>query len=431
MKENESFLKEGEINSPKKKKIKIEKAVVITDDFITTELKKFNIADARIAEWKEQFLQLKIAGIHDKETYLLVDNARKLIKRARIDVEDKGKDLRKDAISFQRAVIAEEKRLVTLIEPIESYLENEVKKIDDEKAAEKAKKEATEQERLHKRVALLTSKGMLFNGVDYIIADHVISSVQVKLMDELSFTNFLAKVEVEFVKEQERKTAIEAEQKAKAEETARIAEAQAKERTALEAKQKELDAREAKLKADAEAQAKRLAEGKLATEQSLIKHRATILYSLGMSFTGENHVFQDIVVTGAQIKDLSAEAFDKLVGGIAPLINKKKQEIETLRLAEIEKAKEEAVLKATREVQAKEAHEKQVAYEKEINAKREVERIAALLPDKQKFLDFANFVEALMIIEMGTDEGKRMKLEVMEAKNKLATWIRNKTNSLK
>lgn len=47
----------------------VEAKDITVEDVISTEIKKFNLADAKIAELKEQFKDLEISGVEDKNGY--------------------------------------------------------------------------------------------------------------------------------------------------------------------------------------------------------------------------------------------------------------------------------------------------------------------------------------------------------------------------
>jgi hypothetical protein len=64
-----------------------------------------------------------ITAITNPDGYKQVRSARLVLKNLRVDIQNAGKQAREDATAFQKAVIAEEKRLIKLIEPEETRLE--------------------------------------------------------------------------------------------------------------------------------------------------------------------------------------------------------------------------------------------------------------------------------------------------------------------
>lgn len=78
------------------------------------------------------------------------------LKRARTSIEKVSKAAREDATQFQKAIIAEEKRLIALVEPEEARLVSLRDAYDDEQARLKAEAEAKERARItaiHERIA--------------------------------------------------------------------------------------------------------------------------------------------------------------------------------------------------------------------------------------------------------------------------------------
>lgn len=132
---------------------------------ISTQLARFSLADAAIAEMQQQFMPLSINGIEDAEGYKRVHAARMTVKGHRVEVEKLRKELKADALEYGRKVDGEAKRITALLAPIESHLEAEEKAIDDAKEAirnaarlkaeaeERARREAEEAERKAKQEA--------------------------------------------------------------------------------------------------------------------------------------------------------------------------------------------------------------------------------------------------------------------------------------
>ena len=54
-----------------------------TDDIIQNEIRKYSVADAVIAEYKDKFKGLKIKGIDDKQGYKAVKEARSIMRKLR------------------------------------------------------------------------------------------------------------------------------------------------------------------------------------------------------------------------------------------------------------------------------------------------------------------------------------------------------------
>jgi hypothetical protein len=309
-------------------------------DFIQTELQKFNIADTTIQEWKEKFSILEINGIEDKAGYDNVREARLFIKGRRVEVEKTSKLLKEDALSFQRAVNAEEKRIIALIDPIESGLEAKEKAFEVEKQRIKEEKERKEQERVNIRISSLLKAGCAFNGSNYSIADIMIFPTEIKTTTDIQFEEILNGVKAENEKELSAKAEIERLQKEEAEriqkerqELLAIREEQEKQAAELKRQQDEINAQKQKIENDRIA-----AENKVKADTEA-KQRAI------------------------ELERTAAEAAKKAKADLL-----EKQRIEAERKAETER-----------------------------KAKARTERLEALKPVKQKLTDFANSLTTMQI----------------------------------
>jgi hypothetical protein len=109
----------------------------VEDLTIKTELQKYNITDAAIANMAKKYMPLRIDGIEDKEGLSVVRDARIVVKKHRVAVEKTRKQLKEDSLRYGRAVDNEAKRIVSLLSPIESRLAKEEEKIAAEIAAMK------------------------------------------------------------------------------------------------------------------------------------------------------------------------------------------------------------------------------------------------------------------------------------------------------
>ena len=90
-----------------------------------------------------------IVAITNKAGYDECHAARMALKTARVDVEKRAKAAREDAQAFSRAVIAEEKTLVALIQPEEDRLAVIQKAWDDARELERAEKARIEAARVN------------------------------------------------------------------------------------------------------------------------------------------------------------------------------------------------------------------------------------------------------------------------------------------
>ncbi len=138
-------------------------------------IENFNPAIAELLAMAEESKQVTITDFEDPKQVEAVRQQRIKLKNVRVQIEKKGKELRDDAVKFQKAVIAKENELVSIIEPEEERL----KVLEDE-----AKTYALRQERARKlpeRQKRLSDAGVGQNMTDDQIND----------MDDVTFENRL------------------------------------------------------------------------------------------------------------------------------------------------------------------------------------------------------------------------------------------------
>tara|TARA_R110000824_G_scaffold69785_3_gene179593 strand:- start:366 stop:1481 length:1116 start_codon:yes stop_codon:yes gene_type:complete len=124
---------------------------------------EYRAADAAIETMQETYGGLTITDIEDKKTVKVVVEAHRMVKAYRVKISKRGKELRAPATAFGKAVLVEEKRLIALIEPLETHLDNERDKL---RAAERAAKEAEEKaaaEQLQARIDAMAAVGATIN----------------------------------------------------------------------------------------------------------------------------------------------------------------------------------------------------------------------------------------------------------------------------
>ncbi len=93
-------------------------------------IEKFNPTKADLIKLADKYKNLEIKGIDDKTGYNIVDEARKDLKKKRVELTKTGKELRDEANQFAKKVISIEKELVGIIEPLELDLKAKQDAID-------------------------------------------------------------------------------------------------------------------------------------------------------------------------------------------------------------------------------------------------------------------------------------------------------------
>ena len=169
-----------------------------TDDIIQNEIRKYSVADAVIAEYKDKFKGLKIKGIDDKQGYKAVKEARSIMRKLRTGVEDKRKELKADSLKIGAGIDAEAKRLTNLIVEVEDPLKNRIEAIDAEIQAEKDKAEKEAEEKLNVRVKELEEVSLKFDGSFYSIGENIsVDIVTIKDFSDEVFAEFKIRVSAE------------------------------------------------------------------------------------------------------------------------------------------------------------------------------------------------------------------------------------------
>ena len=215
-------------------------------------------SEARLTELAESSKPLvAISSNVEREA---VHEARMNLKDIRVRIEKVGKAAREDATAYSKAIIAEEKRLIGLIEPEETRLAAIQKEWDDRKERERQERIAAEQRRvetIQQRIVELRGNQMLSpSSGSVLIAQHIADLEAISVDD--SFAEFRPQAEDAKTAALARFGAIhraaldhEAEQQRIADERAELA------RLRQEAAERERLAKEAQAKADAEARAER------------------------------------------------------------------------------------------------------------------------------------------------------------------------------
>ena len=376
---------------------------------IDKELTKYNITDAAIATLKQNYMQLMVKGIEDKDGFKKVHEARMDIVKRRTSVEKTRKDLKADSLEYGRRVDAEAKRITGLLQPIEDHLAEQEKIVTDELARIKAQKEAEEAARIRARVNRLFEFGARFDGENYTAYGLVIPATILKAATDEQFASFVKQIE-------DVKQAEEDEARRKAEEEARI-------KAEEEAKRKAEEERLAKIAAEQEAERQRLEEAariQKAEEERLQKQRE--------EFERKAREEQEkIEAEKRRIADEEAARQQAIKD------EQRRQEEEKIRQAELKKAQEDAAEKARIEAEEKARREAAEKAEAERKAKEEVERREALRPDKEKLLGFARDLRALYVEwpgQLATDEGKAIIEQACEVLLSVALTIEKKAKEL-
>lgn len=242
-KSKEIAVQEAEILSPEQETQAL--ITLETDKLIDKsigELRKSTVTDQALAHLTAEYSALAIAGIDDLNGYKAVKEGASKLKKIRTSIKARREELTEPALKFQRALIAEEKRIVAIIEPLEAELN--AKKKDYEDAVEAKKREVYTQ-----RVNALTQNGFqLINGF------FVCGPVQVHSDELARITEAQMEVHIKHGQsELERKAAEEKRRQEEAERQRQEQERLNAERAEIERMREELAQKQAELAAQTQA----------------------------------------------------------------------------------------------------------------------------------------------------------------------------------
>jgi colicin import membrane protein len=405
----------------------VEEPIVVDEGALVKEtvnaLVKHNITEQALATMEHEFMQLKIAGLDDKDGYKAVYEARIMVKNTRV-LTKKVCKAKRDVLNKEvKANIAKEDEIVERLEKVETYLASEEKKIDDLKQEIKDRQEKEEQVRLQTRAADLIGRcGMKFENDGYVLDEIRISAVQVKTLDEFTFGQLMAGVERKYIERQE----LQAEQNRQAEEKAAenrriLEEAKAKEEENIK-KERELQARQKAIE-EAEAKAKheedsRIIQAKLAEIKAVedrLKTRKSALFSLGFALQGEDMVFTNVKIPVAKLIAATEQEWPQWIDRATTVVKKEKDRIEAERIAREDKIAKDAAEKAITD-----------ALEKTKAEELERQRIANLAPDGEKLTTYFADVLKVAIPSFATEEYKALGVELHASLSKMIIYFNNK-----
>jgi hypothetical protein len=320
---------------------------------VQKELERFNVTDAAIAKLNTDYMALTVKGAADKSGYEIVKAARIDIKKRRVEVEKTRVTLKAESLEYGRRVDGEAKRITALLEPIETHLIAQEKIVDDEKARIKAEAEAKEAARVQARIERLESMGMGLIAGNYKLpygVDGVAVPVAIlKVCTDEQFAQFVAQI-------QEKKDVEDA--RVKAEEDARKAE-----------------------------------NTRLAVASAFIESERLRLEEISRKQTEE----ADRIKAEQQVVEREKQ---KLIEDEAARVaaidrGKKRVEDEKQRAEEIEKVKAAAVEQARVDIEAKIKRQVEEKAAADLRAKTAAEKKAARAPDKEKLLQYADYIAGI------------------------------------
>lgn len=316
--------------------------LVPIEEQISQELVKHNVTNAVILNLKEKYGHLKISGIDDKETYLLVKEGRKECKAFRVAAKKICEKGREEAVAISKAWVSKQKEVTDVIASIEDPLEAQEKEFEAAVAKDKEDRKRRQEEQLIIRQQVLSAMGVLYSEGAYALGEvsfelSVIKETEPDIWEESILPKFkeeYEKVEAERIEQDRIKMEREVELKRQQDE--------------LLQKQKELAEKEAVLKKIQEEQERKRIEEEnriqykaLAKISARFKDRLAQVVSIGFVYDGiGKYNFHEFTILSDDIHDVDDKEWSHIIINANDYVTEKKSELEQKRLAEIEEQKE-------------------------------------------------------------------------------------------
>lgn len=248
----------------------MEKQLVPIEKIVADGVAVFESVKDKVTGLAEQYKTLTVTDINDNKQLKKVSEARKELKRERIEIENQAKEIRKSIKEVTDKVSAKEKELLSIIEPVETQLEEEEKRVEAERERIRLEAVRKEEERVQGRMKAITATGAVFNGISYKVGTFSMSHLELlKTTDEdfeelVEMAKHAAEVEQKRLEKEEaereeqrrlEEERLRKEQEAREEEQRKIAEEQErmrKEREELERLRREQEEREQKIRDEEE-----------------------------------------------------------------------------------------------------------------------------------------------------------------------------------
>lgn len=314
------------------------------EQVIEKTLVKNNVTDKVIQSLREQYGGLKLKSVEDKESYLIIKDARKNVRSVGILAEKLCKAGREEAIAVQKLWLSKEKEVLAKIAEVQDPLDAELRKFEDE-LERKQKEEEERKERLFmerqttllKMEARFENNSFVLGGISYEISN--IREADAEVWSDTILPKYQREYEkIEQAKAEEERNKFEEAEKLRLEKE-KFEQEQAEFRKQQEEFQKQ-QAELQRLKDEAEkAERDRLSD--------LVSKRAGVLRGLGMAYDGTRYDYADIYISKDQVVSLDENGWSSLVSETTLKIKEAKELeakiAEEKRVAELEAARQQAI----------------------------------------------------------------------------------------
>lgn len=418
----------------------------------------FNSKKDELTLLAEKCTGLKVTDINDKKQLTAVSNARKELKAERCEIQNQGKEIRSQIAIVSKQVTEKEKELTGIISPIEDELQAEEDRVQAEKDRIIKEDQEKEAERVQARVASILNTGCVFDGISYTLGEMKVPHVTLVSSDDVAFNKIVSDfnalaVEIEAKRLQDERIkaeADEAERKSIAAEKKKIEEDRAElERLRKQHQEREqaaqveadrIKAEQAQREAKIQEEARALQEGKERQEKqqadvererinAIVTGRVNELKSFGLVEYSTHYghpVYDCTAIEKEIIQKATINDWEETLSLLSQRIDEGKAIAEEKRLADIEAVKEQARKEEQERIQAAQ----RLQAEQEVKEKAEAARVAALAPDKEKLVAFANMLGKLELPVVNADAAKTIATDIQAMIAKMQNHIHSKTKAL-
>ncbi len=384
-----------------------------------------NVTDAVIASLKKEYGGMKLRTIDNKEDYIDIKEARKIVRKVGILTESLCKKGREDANKIQKLWIKKENEILAKIAEVQDPLDAEIKKYDDEVARKDAEEKERQAQQFIKRQSELLKYGASYENGSYVLNHISYESSNIQEADDEVYNDIILP---KYKKQFEVNEAARVEEETKREAAAlKLKEEQAtllQQQQELENQKREFEKQQSemqKLKDEAD-RLRREQENKVANEikereDARNKARMNQVLALGMQYKFDDKAFSvhDVFVAQIEIATFEDQQWNELIAKITPVITERKEAAEKNRLAEIEKQKQEAIELAAKQererIELENEQKELLRKQTELKAQEE----AAKASDRDKFIALVAYLSAAPIPEFKSSVYKG-KLAVLKEK---------------
>lgn len=268
---------------------------------------------------KEQFV---LKNLTDKETYLILKEERKGVRKIGILTEDLCKKGRADAIAIQKLWLGKEKEILDEVAIVQDQLDEQIKKYEEEEKRLLQLEEERKDKQLITRQADLIKMGAVNANGCMNINDLSIENNNIREADDDVYNEtILPLFKMHYENNEKERVAKEEEQKKKQQEFEQKQEQMKKQQEEFDKKQREFEQQQEQFKKQQEE-----------LKQQKIKNRCLQLEAIGLvfSFKEDAYIFEDVNVDNkTEVCLLEDAAWEELLQKIKPEIEQRKKDAAT------------------------------------------------------------------------------------------------------